>query len=95
MQEKNPGGSKGFDDDEDDEYGDIDFGTSSGGKNKVSLSGDVARRVEGLEQVLSASRRVGDSLELGVVAASIMEETTHLAQRRQPTMSSLLEVHFC
>lgn len=72
------GGSKGFDDDEDDEYGDIDFGTSSGGKNKVSLSGDVARRVEGLEQVLSASRRVGDSLELGVVAASIMEETTHL-----------------
>ena len=78
------GGAKGFaDEDDDDEFGDIDFGgsgASGGGRaaGKVALSGDVVRRVEGLERVLSASRRVGSSLEVGAVMAAIMEEATHL-----------------
>jgi GAF domain-containing protein len=86
-------GAKGFGgDDDDDEFGDIDFGgskKSSGGGGKVALSGDVARRVEGLERVLSASRRVGGSLEVGAVAAAIMEETTHLVG------CARAELHMC
>ena len=73
-------GSAAFqaEEDDDDDYDDIDFGGGGGSGGKNALSGDVAKRVENLEKVLSSSRRVGGSMEVSSVALSIMEETQHM-----------------
>jgi len=73
-------GSAAFqaDDDDDDDYDDIDFGPGQGSGGKSSLSGNVAKRVENLEKVLSSSRRVGGSMQVAAVALSIVEETQHM-----------------